>query len=269
MAVAQQELVPNYTLRMTECAGKYMIEELGYQRQRGALDSVEGFQIVWNTLLPSVRGVEGVVLPMANDGRLVVDGWYGPQTAAGLVNFIKGVPTRPSDMPVWFAQNQGEVAAMCTPAPSPDPVPDMPTSAPVVTVPDQVALEPPAVVVEPPPPALPAGVPPPPPPAAYVQPAQTGPVIEAQYPAAQAPIEVLPIDDAVIETPSPQAIKDDLSQGPVTVVPPDAPALTPELPVVRIIGQRSPADVPIYAVAFGLLAVGGIGAYWFFGRKKK
>lgn len=265
MAAAQQ-VVDHELLAMTECAAQGLIQDLGFERRRGALQSVEGFQIIWNSLLPDVRGVPGISIPSQNNGQLVVDGLYGPQSASAVNNFVKtAVPVRAADMPAWFAQNQGSVAAMCTPAPPVNPVPPMPQGPPVVAVPDQLALEPPPQVIPAPVPPAPA----PPPPQAYVPPADTGPVIEAQYPQAQGPVEVLPDiggDPLALE---PELIKQQMSQGPVLVESPEPPALAPELPAVRVMAQPTTGNVPVLAAAVGLLAVGGVAAYWLFGRKRK
>jgi hypothetical protein len=262
MNVAQpvQDLV-----QMTECAAQGMILDLADLR-RGYRQSVEGFQIIWNSLLPDVRGVQGVSLPSANNGKLVVDGLYGPQTSQAGNNFVEvALPTRASDIPTWYAQHQGMVAAMCAPAPPIDPVPQAPEGPPVVVVPDQLALEPPPQVIEPAP--LP-GMPPPPPPEVYVAPADMGPVIEAQMPQAQPPVEVLPPMPIVV-APDPQQIKEDLSQGPIQVDSPEPPGLIPEAPPVKIYAQPRKGDVPVLAIFAGLLVVGGVAGYWLYGRKKR
>lgn len=253
-------------LAMAECAAKDMLAELGYQYQRGSLRSVEGFQIIWNSVLPDVRGVPGVSLPSKNSGQLVVDGLYGGQTGMAVNNFVQSpVPPRASDMPAWYAQNQGMVAAMCAPAPPIDPVPAMPQSAPVVVVPDQLALEAPAEVIPLPVPPAPAPLPP----EAYVPPADMGPVIEAQMPQAQPPAAVLPANEPIMLVPDPQAIKEQLSEGPIVVESPQAPALPQEIPPVTVYAKPRTADVPVYAIGLGVLAVGGIAAYWMLRRKRK
>lgn len=263
MAVAQP--VQN-VLAMTECAAKDMLEELGYQRQRGSLRSVEGFQIIWNSLLPDVRGVQGVSLPSQNNGQLVVDGLYGGQTASATNNFVQTpVPPRASEMPAWYAQNQGMVAAMCAPAPPIDPVPAMPQGPPVVVVPDQLALEAPAEVIPAPVPMAPAPLPP----EAYVPPADMGPVIEAQMPQALPPAQVLPAPEPIMLVPDPEMIKEQLSAGPIVVESPRPPGLPEEIPAVRIYAKPRTADVPVYAIGLGVLAVGGITAYWYLRRKRK
>lgn len=254
-------------LAMTECAAKGMLEDLGYQRQVSSLPSVAGFQTIWNSLLPDVRGVPGVSLPSRNNGQLVVDGLYGPQTGSATNNFVQSaVPPRASDLPVWYAQNQGMVAAMCAPAPPINPVPAMPQSAPVVVVPNELALEAPPQVI---PPVVPPA-PPAPPPEAYVPPAAMGPVVEAQMPQAQPPAVVLPQEPVLVAVPDPQAIKDDLSQGPIVVQSPSPPGLPEELPSGgTLYAKPRTSDVAVYAVALGVLALGGFGAYWMFGRKKR
>ncbi len=256
----------NDLLQMTECAAQGMIQDLGYDPQRNALQSVEGFQIIWNALLPDVRGLPGVQVPSKNGGQLVVDGLYGSQSASAANNFVQqALPARAADVPAWFAQNQDMVAAMCTPAPPINPVPPAPQGPPVVVVPDQLALEPPPQVIPQAPPPAPAPLPP----AAYVPPADMGPVIEAQMPQAEPPAIVLPAEPVLVEVPSPQAIKDNLAQGPVSVESPAPPALVDELPAVRVYAAPRTGDVPVLALGFAALAIAGVAGYWLFGRKKR
>ncbi len=255
-------------LAMAECAAKGMLEDLGYQHQRSSLRSVEGFQINWNSLLPDVRGHAGVSIPSNNSGQLVVDGLYGPQTGTATNNFVQtAVPSRAADVPVWYAQNQGMVAAMCAPAPPIDPVPATLQTAPTVVVPNELALEAPPQVIPPPvPPAPPA-----PPPQAYVPPADMGPVIEAQMPQAQPPAVVLPQEPVLVVVADPQSIKENLSQGPVVVESPEAPGLPVEITEGRagtLYAKPRTSDVTVYAVALSALALAGFGVYWF-GRKKR
>jgi hypothetical protein len=245
--------VPDHDLlQMTECAAQGMIRELGYERQRSALQSVEGFQIIWNSLLPDVRAIQGVHIPSQNGGKLVVDGLYGSQSATAANNFVQTpLPSRAVDVPVWFAQNQDMVAAMCAPAPPIDPVPMLPQDAPVVVVPNQLALAPPPELE------------------AYVAPAEMEPIIEAQMPQAPPPFVVLPAEPVLVEVVSPQQIKDALSQGPIAVDSPSPPGLVDELPPATIYARPRTADVPVLAIAVGALVVAGITGYWLFGRKKK
>lgn len=149
--------------RQAQCSSKAMVADLGSSYRAGLpLATVAGFQRNWNQLLPSVRGVVGVILPSANQGKLVEDGLYGKQTGMAADNFIPPgtakLPDRAVDMPTWFAQNNNAVEAMCPPAPPPLPVPEPITQAPTPTVPVTRAVAPPTMLPEPVP------NPPPPPP---------------------------------------------------------------------------------------------------------
>ena len=259
MAIAQQA---DALRSSAECHAQSMLQEIGVSHRPGARNlSVSAFQEAWNRLLPAVRGRADVLLPSKNGGALDVDGIYARQTSVAANNFVASpLPRYAGEVPVWFAQNQGFVASMCTPAPPAVVVPLPMQTAPAPVVP-MVAVAPPA----------PAGGPPPLTPAAFAPTFPDDPVVEVGLPQVQPPVEVSPVAVAIAAAADPQAIKESMSQGPIAVVVEDAPGLTPEnvqrLPGGRIMGQTGTGDVPFLAVAAGVLTVAGVAGFWLYRRR--
>jgi hypothetical protein len=146
--------------QLTECKAKDMILDLGTTYRAGqALPTVSSFQKVWNELLPSVKGMAGVLLPTQNSGKLITDGLYGEQTRLAAQNFITvKLPSRAVDMPPWLGANQSAVTRMCPPAPPIEPVPPtipLPPAQPQVA---PVPISPTVIIPSPQPPPAPAPV---------------------------------------------------------------------------------------------------------------
>jgi hypothetical protein len=203
----------------TECKAKSMIMDLGSSyRPKTALPTVSAFQDAWNTLLPSVKGMAGVLLPSSNGGKLIIDGLYGGQTATAADNFLppgaQQLPSAASSMPTWFTSNHMKIDAMCPPAQTSDPLPP------------PVALTPPPVQqVVADRQALPSSVPM----------DATAPSVQSQMPPPIAPVPVMttpePISTQTIHVYSAQSI-------PVTPAPPPAPTPPPE--VVKAVATSIP-----------------------------
>lgn len=97
---------------------------------------VETYQLVWNASRAATREqaqIVGLSAAQANQitPSLVVDGMYGPKTAATLCVIVGDPcpPQRADGMPVWVAQNQDRVNTLAPPSNPPvvdmiDPNPD-------------------------------------------------------------------------------------------------------------------------------------------------
>lgn len=124
-----------------------MVRRLGASRisPSTSLAEIRGFQLAWNQYLGETNAwlgsigfvAEGTTRVVLTDG-LDDDGKYGPQTAHALVVllYVAGLPERlaatlpttPTNMPLWYAQNQSVVEGVLLNAmesdnmPQPEPV---------------------------------------------------------------------------------------------------------------------------------------------------
>lgn len=242
----------NETLRtVAECKAKAMLADLGSSyRPSTPLSTVREFQVAWNALLPSVRGVPGVVLPSQNSGQLTADGLYGAQTATATTNFIdparvSTLPTRAADLPKWWTSgaNREAVMAMCPPAPPVQPVPPqmpLPTQPVVPVISAQVV---PSVVYAPssPPPPAPSYAPPPAP-----------QVVATQLP----PMNIQPVTmPTVPSSPMPVVQQPAVSPGSMVVVRPVTPMV--QLPPINLTAKPERGGAVMLAGALAVVAVAG------------
>lgn len=236
---------------VAECKCKAMLADLGSgYRPSTPLSTVREFQVAWNALLPSVRGVPGVVLPSRNSGQLTVDGLYGEQSCKAATNFIdpaltSTLPTRAADLPRWWTSggNRSAVESMCPPAPPVQPVPPPPALPVQPVVPIYTAQNTPSVITSPPAPSPPpAYVPPPPPPQ----------VVASQLP----PMNIQPVTmPTAPSSPMPVVQQPTVSPAPIVVVRPASPTIA--LPPIQLTAKPERGGAVLLAAGLGVAAVAG------------
>jgi hypothetical protein len=248
-----------------ECKAKAMLMDLGASyRPSTPLTTVSAFQRAWNELLPSVRGVSGVVFPSQNGGQLTVDGLYGAQSASAASNFIdparaRSLPARAADLPTWYAQqsNREAVLEMCPPAPPVVPVPPTPSLPVQPVVPVQTAL--PSVISAPP-----APPPPSPPPAAL----PTTQVVPTQLP----PMNVQPVNLPAISPTAPIVPTSVTTNNPATPAPivtvRPVNAVT-ELPPITLTAKPEIGGAVLLAGGIAVVAVAAGLVYLSRGRRRR
>lgn len=245
---------------LAECKCKAMISDLGSgYRPSTPLSTVGDFQRAWNTLLPSVRGVPGVVLPSQNSGQLTTDGLYGAQTAKAATNFLdpgqaSTLPTRAADVPGWWTStsNREAVMSMCPPAPPVQPVPPTMPLPTQPVVPIISAHVPPSVITAPSYPPPPS---PPPPPMAPI------PVVTQLPPANIQPVTM----PSAPSSPMPVVQQPTGSPAPIVVVRPASP--TVQLPPIQLTAKPERGGAVFLAGGIAVVAVAG--ALIIMGRKRR